>query len=102
MEIQFLYFDGCPNHRTAFDLLTQVLKEKRMVVPIERICIKDDDDAVRHRFIGSPTIRISGLDIEENLGDRLYAKACRVYAERGRMSGLPTHEMIKKALEEQQ
>lgn len=73
-----------------------------MVVPIERIFIKDDNDAVRHRFIGSPTIRINGNDIEENLGDRTYAKACRVYVERGRMSGLPTHEMIKKALDEQQ
>ncbi len=73
-----------------------------MSVPIERICIRDDDDAVRNRFIGSPTIRVNISDIEPEIGDRPFAKACRLYVESGHFVGYPSKRMIEQALEQNQ
>lgn len=98
MKIEFLYFDGCPNHERAFELLQEVLKENAIQATIERIEIKDDEDAGRHKFIGSPTIRIDGIDVDTVSDDRPYAKTCRVYVVDGKLSGLPTREMIENAL----
>ena len=33
-------------------------------VEIDRITVKTDDDAQRFQFIGSPTVRVNGLDVE--------------------------------------
>lgn len=33
-------------------------------IAIERIVIKTEKDVQAHRFIGSPTIRIKGLDVD--------------------------------------
>jgi len=32
-------------------------------IEIERIVLQTDEDAQRHKFIGSPTVRIFGLDV---------------------------------------
>jgi glutaredoxin len=98
MKIQFLYFDGCPNHERAYKLLQEILAEKHIDAAVERIEIKDDDDAVRHQFIGSPTIRIDGVDVDTVTGDRPYAKTCRIYVVDGKLTGLPSRMMIENLL----
>jgi len=98
MNIQFLYFEGCPNHQKAYDLLIDILKERRIAAEVERIQITDDEDAARQRFVGSPTIRVDGVDIESIPEDRPYAKTCRVYVVDGAMSGTPSKRMIHEAL----
>ena len=99
MTIEFLYFDGCPNHQKAYALLLEVLREEQQPIRIERIEIKDDADAQKYKFVGSPTIRIDGNDIDPSASEnRSYVKACRVYEIEGRLSGLPTKEIIRKAL----
>ena len=58
--------------------------------------VNDASTAQRLQFIGSPTIRINGLDIEADVraleGGRL---ACRRYS-----GGLPSEAMIRAALKE--
>jgi len=98
MNIQFLYFEGCPNHQKAYDLLINILGERKITAKVERIRIADDEEAARQRFVGSPTIRVDGVDIESVLEDRPYAKTCRVYVVDGVMSGTPSKRMIHEAL----
>ena len=98
MKIELLYFDGCPHHQKAYELLQAILGENKITDPIQREEIKDDEEALLYKFIGSPTIRVDDVDIETITEDRPYAKTCRVYFVNGKMSGIPSKTMIQAAL----
>ncbi len=60
--------------------------------------IETDSDAQRERFIGSPTIRIDGIDIAPADGEP-YGLNCRVYHRRdGRISPTPDPADLRDAL----
>ena len=60
--------------------------------------VRSDDDAERERFVGSPTIRVDGRDVQEP-GSEPVGLTCRVYRLRdGRISALPDREDIAAAL----
>ena len=96
MKIEVLYFEGCPNHRPALDRLRSVLRQEGLLADVAEIEVKDEATARALRFIGSPTIRVNGLDIEvEARAVKEPAFACRRYA-----GGSPAEEMIRSALRE--
>lgn len=58
-----------------------------------------DDDADRESFIGSPTIRIDGADLQPVDAAEPAGLTCRVYRQRdGRISPLPDPEDVREAL----
>lgn len=65
MHIQVLYFEGCPSYQTALRNLKEVLQEEDMDAEVEMIRVETEAEARQRRFLGSPTIRVNGLDIEE-------------------------------------
>lgn len=100
MKIRFLYFESCPNSKTALNLLKKVLKEKRIEEEIEIIEIKSEEDARKYHFLGSPTIQINGMDIERERREEMPVFGCRIYKTKNGHSGVPPEDMIIKALEE--
>ena len=63
MKIQLLYFDGCASWETALDNLKTACALDGLTWPIELIEMRDDDDAAARRFLGSPSIVVSGQDL---------------------------------------
>ncbi len=98
MKIEFLYFDDCPNHEKALALLKEILRDAAIDATIERIEIKDDEDAVKRKFVGSPTIRINGVDIQRIENDHVFGRTCRTYVVDGAFTRLPSRAMIENAL----
>jgi hypothetical protein len=99
VDIQFLYFEECPSHDEALRRLREVMQEEGIETSIEIIKVETEAQAQELRFIGSPTILISGRDIVSPTVGNHYRLACRVYTlEDGRISPLPSREMIRKAL----
>ena len=100
MKIEFFYFADCPSHGAALERLRKVLREEGVSAGIEIVKVKTDSQAARLRFIGSPTIRIDGRDIDPGgLEGQAPALTCRVYHhEDGRFSPLPSEQMIHAAL----
>ena len=98
MKIEFLYFEGCPNHQKAYELLQQILREKNIDTVVERIEIKDDEDATRHKFVGSPTIRIDGTDVDVSSSNPPYGRTCRLYRVEEKLSAIPSRVMIESAV----
>ena len=98
MKIEFFYFKECPGYQSALSLLEQILLENGTAVAIEKIEITTQDMALQHRFLGSPSIRINGKDIEglEEASD--YGLKCRIYLDTG--SGIPSAAILRKALQE--
>jgi hypothetical protein len=66
---------------------------------IEATEIHTQDDAERLSFIGSPTIRVEGMDIDPSGAEEPAALTCRVYRRRdGRVSPLPDPDEVRGAL----
>ena len=99
MRVEFLWFDGCPNHLTARDALTQVIEELAIDVTIEEIQVESDEAALAHRFQGSPSIRVNDADVEPlSLEEMPYGMACRIYLTPDGPKGSPAKETIRAAL----
>ena len=99
MKIELYYFDGCPSYIEALENLKKALKLEGLLEDIEMIHVDSDNDAQTKRFIGSPTIRIDGVDIEGPDAEKKgYSFSCRIYANSGGLLGWPSVEKIRKAL----
>ncbi len=102
MRIEFLYWRECPSHEAALARLHEVLKEEGLTPPIKVIEVGTEQDAVRWRFLGSPTIRIDGGDIAVPPdGTDQFGLTCRVYrTDDGRISPLPSKETMRRAVKD--
>ncbi len=99
MQVQVLYFAGCPNHKPAVDLARQVAAELDLAVQVEEVKVSSGDDVAALRFLGSPTIQVEGLDVEPAARLRTdYGFSCRMYDGRG----VPSGETVAQALAEAQ
>jgi hypothetical protein len=97
--IEFLFFADCPSHEEALSLLRSVLAEQGIERPISIREVRDDEEAVRLGFPGSPTIRVGGRDVDPAGGRATPSLSCRVYRSAdGRVSPLPAREQIEEAL----
>lgn len=103
MNIQFLYFEDCPSHDDAMKRLKDVLDEMAQFAFIETIRVETETEAQALAFVGSPTIRINGNDIDPVPAEANFALTCRVYRwEDGRISPLPSVEMIRQGIKNAQ
>jgi len=101
MKIEVFYFDGCPSFPKAMDQVKSVLKEERMDVAMEAVAVETHEDAVTHRFLGSPTIRVNGLDVEvQSRGREDFGLKCRLYSNGRSLVGLPDTNLIREAIRE--
>ena len=98
-EIELLVFDGCPNEEAARALVERVAAELSLAPRLSRVVVPDADAAERMRFLGSPTIRVNGHDIEPGAdGRNNYALACRVYRTGAGVSAQPDEDWLRQAL----
>ena len=98
--VEFLYWDGCPSHPRALSDLRDALAEAGLdpsSIVIRHV--DTDDDASAERFVGSPTIRIDGVDVQP-LDQEPTGLTCRVYTRRdGRVSPTPDPADLRQALD---
>jgi len=97
MKIQLLYFDGCPSWETALDNLKAACALDGLMWPIELIEMRDDNDAAARRFLGSPSIVVSGQNLWPE-PRQAYYMSCRMYGTPEGMRGWPTVDMLRVRL----
>ena len=101
MKIELLYFEGCPNFQPTLSLVQQVLDEEKIPVKVKTIPVESDESAIEHQFLGSPSIRVDGQDIERSARTASdFGMKCRIYDHDGVPSGVPSKSNIRKALHE--
>ena len=96
IKIEFLYFEGCPNFQPALEQLERILKEEGVGSSVEMINVTSEEMAKKFRFLGSPSIRISEKEIEGGGGES--GMKCRVYKEQGKISNIPSDNLIRTCL----
>jgi hypothetical protein len=97
--VQVLAFPGCPNRDAAIALAERVCQDLDGDAEIQVLDVADQQAAERTRCLGSPTIRIDGLDVEPGAAQRAcYTHACRLYPGEQSLRGLPDERWVREAL----
>jgi hypothetical protein len=101
MKIELLYFDGCPNHEALLPRLRGLLNAGAAEdIAIELVRVEDPDAAEAERFLGSPTVRIDGQDVEPGADERTdFGLKCRLFATPDGLRGVPADEWVLHALQ---
>lgn len=98
-RVEVLYFDGCPNHEPLLERLPGLLDRAGVEADIELRRVESPDEADRVRFLGSPTLRIDGEDVDPGAGARTdFGLKCRLFATSEGLRGLPPDDWILGAL----
>ncbi|MEX2210371.1 MAG: hypothetical protein WD689_01210 [Gaiellaceae bacterium] len=98
-EVEVLYFDGCPNHDPALALVERVAAELGIKPRIRLVNVPDAEAAAKLRFLGSPTVRVGGRDVEPGADARTdYALCCRVFRTESGTRGEPDEQWVRDAL----
>lgn len=98
-SVELLYFDDCPNYEKLLPHLRQLLRAAGAADEVALRRIADDEAAQRERFLGSPTVRVDGYDVEPGASKRRdFGMKCRLYARGDVLRGTPFDEWVLAAL----
>jgi hypothetical protein len=99
--VEILYFEGCPNHEQTRELVAEVAGQLGLQPEIALVEVSDGQAAERWRFLGSPTVRVEGRDVEPGAEERHeFVLSCRIYRSKNGISGRPDADWIRTALTE--
>ena len=97
--VEVLTFEGCPHAEPALELVKRVLADSGVGATVRRVEVPDAETAAAQRFLGSPTIRVNGRDIEPGITERdQYVLSCRIYRTDSGLTGEPDEQWLREAL----
>ena len=100
MRVELLRFDGCPSADAVLPRLRELVAEAggdpdAIVVT----AVETAEAAERHCFLGSPTIRVDGEDVDSGAVARDdFRLTCRLYRTPDGASGMPLDAWVRAAL----
>lgn len=98
-DVELLWWAGCPSTQRALAELREALATEGLAhVEVRMREVTSAGEAARLEFIGSPTIRIDGVEVAPEPGEPV-GLSCRVYHRRdGRISPTPDPEDVREAI----
>jgi hypothetical protein len=79
VRVEVLHFDGCPSHEALLPRLRELMAQVGLDIPVQLTHIESVAAAERERFLGSPTLRINGQDVDPTAGERTgFGLKCRL------------------------
>jgi hypothetical protein len=98
-RLEVLYFAGCPNYERTRELVETAAAELGLAPHIELVEVEDAERTAELRFLGSPTVRVDGRDVEPGADEREdFAFSCRVYRTDQGLRETPDPLWIRRAL----
>jgi len=77
--IEVLHVDDCPHHDELLPRLRRLPADHDIDADLVVTLVASDDDAHRLRFLGSPTVRVNGRDVDPAAVDRTgFGLQCRL------------------------
>lgn len=99
MRIEVLTFEGCPNASKTLELVQIALRLEAAKAHVDLISVDSVAAAHHFRFLGSPSVRINGEDVEAAASDRTaFGLMCRTYGSGIWLTGTPPLEMIRASI----
>ena len=98
MLVEVITFAGCPHAADALVLARRLAAQVQGGIEVRLVEITERD-VLEQRFLGSPTVRIDGHDVEPGAGSRRdFAFSCRLYQTPSGARPLPPEEWLRAAL----
>jgi hypothetical protein len=95
--VELLYFDGCPGIERVMPMVGPVAEAAGARVVTRRL--ETSQEAETQRFLGSPTVRVDGVDVEPGAEQRSdYGLKCRLYQTADGLTGVPEEHWVRDAL----
>lgn len=100
VKVELLYFDGCPGYAELRPRLEHLLAQQGLLDELHLVPVPTLEQAQERRFLGSPTLRVNGRDVEPAVEGRSdYGMKCRLYSTSAGSAHAPSDELIVAALE---
>lgn len=101
MTVDLLYFEGCPGGQALAPRLRALVAEAGLdparALTLRRI--ETPEEARRAHFLGSPSVRVDGRDVEPGADARSdFGLKCRLYDSDAGPSPTPPETLIARAL----
>ena len=64
LEVRVLYTEGCANTQKTIHRIQEVSQEMGIPIELDQVQVTTQDQADSLRFLGSPTVKINGQDID--------------------------------------
>ncbi|WP_394831459.1 hypothetical protein LVJ94_33595 [Pendulispora rubella] len=98
-RIEVLMFDGCPHVDATVARASAAARAAGIPADVTVVRIASEEEAIRERFLGSPTVRVDGIDIDPAVAAGTdFGLQCRLYTVDGQLQGTPPDEWIVLAL----
>ena len=98
-RVELLYVDGCPNHEPLQKRVRELADAHDIQAEIEAVPVRSDAEARARRFLGSPTVRVDGEDIEPGAGERTdFGVKCRLFLTPDGLQRTPADAWVLAAL----
>jgi len=99
VRIEILAREDCASRGMAAVVVERVIAETGAPVHLELVDVTTQSEASERRFLGSPTVRVDGLDVEPGSNGRTdFTLADRVYRGARGLQGWPEERWIREAL----
>jgi hypothetical protein len=99
LVVEVLYVEHCPNLPAALALVQRVAAELGVDAEIRPTRISDQATADRVRFVGSPTVRVNGRDVDpEGELAAVHSLDCRLYWHEHRLADYHQERLVRDAL----
>jgi hypothetical protein len=99
VKLELLYFEGCPGYERLLPRLEALLDEAGVEASVELRRVESPEAATAERFLGSPTVRVDGRDVERRADARTdYGLKCRLYRTPDGLQGTPPEDQVLTAL----
>lgn len=97
MDFELLTIRDCPHASAARELFSRAMSEGNEPAFIAVREIMTDEEAEASGFHGSPTFMADGIDLFPSTAEP--AMTCRIYHTAGGLSGLPSLESLRHAIQ---
>ncbi len=69
-KVEILVAEGCSSRQHTEELVARLLARAAIKARVETIVIKSPEQAAATRFLGSPSVRVNGIDVEPEARER--------------------------------
>jgi len=98
-RIEIMMFEGCPHVDEVLERTRSAAAAAGVPTDVAVVRIGSLAEAIERRFLGSPTVRVDGVDVEPAARGRLdFGVQCRLYQLGHRFEGAPPVAWIAAAL----
>ncbi|MEX5712913.1 thioredoxin family protein [Parafrankia sp. FMc6] len=97
--VELLYVADCPNYRPLLAHLGDLLTRAGVHEPVRLVEVEGPERARTLRFLGSPTLRVDGRDVDPSAASRIdYGLQCRVHPTADGLRGSPPDDWVLDAV----